>query len=159
MAHPLEVSYNWRTPVLFASLGAVACLGVLARGRAPGWGPVAVVVVLLWLVFVGLAYLRTRASLMVDEDRLTVRRFRTFHTVEGADLVHVAQFHTPNGPFYRLTVRGPGAQLQRRVAPVALLRQGHATLFGWIVAYAPHAELDAGSRRTLSQLQAGGLVS
>ena len=35
-----------------------------------------------------------------------VRRFRTFHTIDAADLVAVEEFLTPNGPSYRLTVRG-----------------------------------------------------
>ncbi len=158
MAHPLELSYNWRTPVLFASLGAVVCLGVVVRGRVPGWGLVAATIVVVWVLFVGLAYLRTRASVMVDGDRLTVRRFRTLHTVAGPDVVRVSQFPTPNGPSYRLIVRGRDGRLERRVAPVALLRRGHATLFAWILAYAPQAELDPGSRRTLSQLQDRGMV-
>ena len=33
MAHPLELSYNWRTPALFATVGAFICLGALIRGR------------------------------------------------------------------------------------------------------------------------------
>lgn len=159
MAHPLEVSYNWRTPVLFASLGAVVCVGVLARGQVRGWGSVVAIIVVLWAGFVGLAYLRTRAYLMVDADTLTVRRYRTLHTVTGPEVVRMTQFHTPNGPSYRLTVRSSDGHPQRLVAPVALLRRGHATLFGWILAHAPQAELDSGSRRTLSQLQDRGLLT
>ena len=39
MAHPLELSYNWRTPVLFATVGAFVCVAVLVRGRSSGWIP------------------------------------------------------------------------------------------------------------------------
>ena len=54
MPHPLEQSYNWRTPVLFASIAAVICIGALAHGRANGWLPALIVVVLLWALIVGL---------------------------------------------------------------------------------------------------------
>jgi hypothetical protein len=117
--HPLEYFYNWRTPAAFASLAAVICIGILVRGRVNGWLPALVVVVVLWALVVGLIYLRTRAYLLVDGSRLTVRRFRKFHPIEAADLV--AEFLTPNGPSYRLTVRGPDAGTTGVVAPVALL--------------------------------------
>ena len=97
MAHPLELSYNWRTPAFFASVAAAICVGVLARARATGWLSALVVVVALWALIVGLIYLRTRAYLLVDGSRLTVRRFREFHTVEAADLVAVAEFLTRMG--------------------------------------------------------------
>lgn len=157
MAHPLEVSYHWRPPVLFASVGVVICVGVLIRGQVRGWVSAVVVIVVLWAVFVGLAFLRTRAHLMVDGSRLTVRRCRRFDVVEGADLASVTQFQTPSGPSYRLTVRRPDG-VRRVVAPVALLRRGHATLFEWILAYAPDVDLDKGSRKTLEQLRERGLV-
>jgi hypothetical protein len=32
VSHPLELSYNWRTPALFASIAAYICIGALARG-------------------------------------------------------------------------------------------------------------------------------
>lgn len=158
MAHPLELSYNWRTPLLFATLGAFVCLAVVIRGRTTGWLWTAVVIAVLWLGFIGLTYLRTRASLMVDGSRLTVRRFRAFSTVEGSEVVRVAQFLTANGPSYQVSVRDAEGRLHRVVAPVALLRQGHATLFAWILAHAPQAELDRGSRKTLVELQHRGLV-
>ena len=90
MAHPLELSYNWRTPVLFATIGAFICLGVLIRGRVNGWLGAAVVVLLLWAALVGVLFLRTRAYLMVDADRLTVRHYGQFHTVTGDQLVKVS---------------------------------------------------------------------
>jgi hypothetical protein len=101
MAHPLELSYNWRTPAFFASVAAAICVGALARARATGWLSALVVVVALWALIVGLIYLRTRAYLLVDGSRLTVRRFRKSHTIEAADLVAVAEFVTPHGPCYR----------------------------------------------------------
>src|SRR4029450_6547059 len=98
MPHPLELSYNWRTPATFASIAAAICVGALARSQAAGWLPALVVVVALWALIVGLIYLRTRAYLLVDGSRLTVRRFRTFHTIEAADLVAVREFAPPNRP-------------------------------------------------------------
>lgn len=158
MAHPLPLSYNWRTPVLFASVGAIVCLGALARTRVTGWIPVALIVLALWAGFVGLVYLRTRAYLMVDGPTVTVRRYRGLHTVPADRLTAVSEFLTPHGPCYRLTVSDPDGRTARYVAPVALLQGGHSTLFAWILARAPHAELDKGSRRTLERLRIKGLV-
>ena len=158
MAHPLELSYNWRTPALFASIAATICVGALTRGRITGWVSALVVVVALWALVVGVIYLRTRAYLLIDGSRLTARRFRTFHTIEAADLIAVTEFVTPNGPSYRLTVRAPGGDTKRIVAPVALLRGGHSALFTWILARAPQATFDKGSLKTLAKLKDRGLI-
>jgi hypothetical protein len=158
MPHPLEQAYNWRTPVTFASLAAVICAGVLLRGRVNGWLPALVVVVGLWALVVGLIYMRTRAYLMVDGSRLTVRRFRTFHTIEAADVVAVKEFQTPNGPCYRLTVGRPDRSAARIVAPVALLRGGHSAFLTWILTRAPQAELDKASLKTVARLRHRGLI-
>jgi hypothetical protein len=159
MAHPLELSYNWRTPAFFASVAAAICVGVLARGQVTGWVSALVVVMALWALIIAVIYLRTRAYLLIDGSRLTVRRFRTFHTIGAADLIAVTEFVTPNGPSYRLTVRGPDGGTGRIVAPVALLRSGHSTLFTWILARAPQARLDKRSLKTLAKLKTRGLVS
>ena len=45
MAHPLELSYNWRSQAFFASLAAAICVGALARGQVAGWASALVVVV------------------------------------------------------------------------------------------------------------------
>ncbi len=158
MAHPLELSYNWRTPAVLASVGATISVGAVARSQSSGWLPVLVIVIVLWAVFMATVYLRTRAYLMADGSRLTVRRYRAFHTVDAADLIAVSQYLTPHGPCYRLTVRGPDGRRQRYAAPVALLRSGHSTLFAWILARAPQAELDKGARKTVEQLQIRGLL-
>jgi hypothetical protein len=158
MPHPLELSYNWRTPVMFVSIGAVICVGVLIRGQVSGWVPALVVVVALWALVVGLIYLRTRAFLLIDGSRLMVRHFRTFHTIEAANLVAVNEFLTPSGPSYRLTVRGPDGTTSRVVAPVALLHGGHSALFTWILTRAPRATLDKGSEETVARLKTRGLI-
>lgn len=158
MPHPLELSYNWRTPVMFASIAAAICVGALVHGQVSGWLPALVVVVALWALVVGLIYLRTRAFLLVDGSRLMVRQFRMFHTIEAADLVAVNEFLTPSGPSYRLTVRGPDGGTTRVVAPVALLRGGHSALFTWILTRAPQATLDKGSEKTVARLKTRGLI-
>jgi hypothetical protein len=158
MPHPLELSYNWRTPSLFASLGLVVCLGVVLRSGAAGRYGVAAVLVLLWAGCLALVWARTRALLEVDGDRLRVRQVLRTRTVEGAGLVAVRQRPSPSGPSFTLVSRGPDGIEQRAVAPVALLRGGHSTLVRWILAHAPQASLDRGSRRTLEQLQVRGLV-
>ena len=159
MAHPLELSYNWRAPALFATIGAFICLSVLIRGRVTGWLAAAVVVLLLWLSFIGVLYLRTRAYLLAEGDRLSVRHWVRLHTIAADQLVGVREFLTPHGPSYRLTVRAEGGTTRRITAPVALLRGGRSTLFAWILAEAPQAELDKGSQRTVERLQSKGLLS
>ena len=158
MAQPLELSYNWRTPALFATPGALVCVGSVVRGRVAGWPAAAAVVVLLWAVFLGVLYLRTRAYLLVDGDRLTVRRYRRFITVSGKDVLAVSEYLTPHGPSYQLTIRAADGRIARPVAPVALRRDGRATLLAWILAEAPQAELDPSSRRTVEALQSKGLL-
>jgi hypothetical protein len=158
VAHQLELSYNWRTPVFFATIGAFICAGAVIRARVEGWEAAAALVAVLWVLFLGILYLRTRAYLLVDGDRLTVRRYRGFTTVRAEDVRAVAEYLTPNGPSYRLTVRGPDGRNRRLVAPAALLRDGRATLFAWILAEAPHAELDSSSRRTVEALQSKGML-
>lgn len=158
MAHPLELSYRWQPPVLFATVGAVVVSTLVATGGEHGWGAVIALVVVLWAVLVGLVWARTRAYLMVDGPRLTVRRVRHRHTFRGDQVVRVRQFLTAAGPSYRLVVREDDGHQSSYVAPVALLRAGHSTLFTWILAQAPQAELDRGTTRTLDQLRVRGLV-
>ena len=158
MAHPLELAYNWRLPVAVSSVGVVLCIGLLARSQAVGWLSAAIVLALCWLAFLGVVWLRTQAYLMVNGDTVTVRTFRTLHHVKGADLVRVTQVLTPSGPSYKLGVRGADGTLTRYGAPTALLRRGHSTLFRWILAQAPQAELDKGSQRTLQTLRERGTL-
>ncbi|SDT43152.1 hypothetical protein SAMN04488543_4355 [Friedmanniella luteola] len=158
MAHPLELAYNWRTPALFASVGAVVCLGVVLRGDAAGKVGVAVVLVVLWAGCLTLVWARTRAHLEVDGARLTVRRVRALHTVDAGTVVAVRQQASASGPVFALVCRDADGGTRRVVAPVALLRGGTSTLFRWILAHAPQAELDRGSRRTVEQLQTAGLL-
>jgi hypothetical protein len=110
-------------------------------------------------VFLVIVWTRTRAHLSVDGPLLTVRRVSQLHTVRGDQVVRVRQFLTPHGPSYVLHVRDEHGRERRQVVPVALLRSGHSTLFTWLLAHAPQAELDRGSSRTLEQLRVAGLVS
>ena len=158
MPHPLELSYNWRTPAFIASVAAAICVSALARSQMTGWVSALVVVLGLWALIVGVIFLRTRAYVLIEGSRLTVRRYRRFHTIEADDLMAVAEFVTPNGPSYRLTVRAPDGGTRRIVAPVALLRGGPSALFTWILARAPEATLDKSSLKTLERLKTRGLI-
>lgn len=158
MAHPLELSYNWRTPSLFVSVGAVTCVGLVLRGDAGGRVGVAVALVALWAGCLAVVWARTRAYLMADGARLSVRRVVHLHTVEAAQLVRVRQRPAAAGPSYTLVSRDAAGREHRIVAPTALLRDGTSTLFGWILAHAAQAELDRGSRRTVDLLQRRGLL-
>jgi hypothetical protein len=158
MARPLELTYSWRLPIAVASVGLVAGIAILARGQALGWVTAAVVLMLCYGTVLAVVWVRTQAYLRVDGPVLTVRAFLAYHEIEGSSLVKVAQVLTSRGPSYRLTVRGEDGRLARYAAPTALLRHGHSTLFGWILAEAPQAELDKGSRRTLQILRDRGAL-
>jgi hypothetical protein len=158
MAHPLELAYNWRTPAFLATMGAFVCLSVLVHGRVAGWVAAAFVVVSLWAVFVGVLYLRTRAYLLIEGNRLSVRRYGRIHTVTADQVLAVKEFLTPHGSSYRLTVRTETGSTRRITAPAALLQGGRSTLFAWILAEAPQAELDTGSQRTVERLHSKGLL-
>jgi hypothetical protein len=158
VAAPLELAYNWRVPAGVATAAAMVCVALLVRARAAGWLPVVLLVVVAWAAYLGTVLLRTRAYLMVDGSRLTVRRYRHLHTIEADQVTAVTEFLTSRGPSYRLTVQGPDGRKHRYIAPAALLRGGHSTLFQWILTRAPEATLDRGSRRTVERLQIRGLI-
>lgn len=157
MAAPLPLSYNWRAPLVFATVGLVACLGILVRGQAVGWVSAAVVLVLAWALYCGVVWLRTRSYLLIEGPVLTTRRWRELERVEAGEVRAVTEVVTPAGPSYRLEVERDGRR-HRVTVPTALLHRGPSTLFTWILAQAPHATLDKRSRRTLAQLQTRGLV-
>lgn len=157
MAHPLEPSYNWRTPVSLSGIGLVVCLGLLSGSGATGWLPVALALAAVEVLFLAVVYSRARAYLMVDGPTLRLRRFRRFVEVDGGQVRAVRQVLTSHGPSYRILViteQGRG----RYLVPTALLRSGHPTFFRWLRAYAPQAELDRGTRKTLKLLQTRGMV-
>jgi hypothetical protein len=158
MAHPLELSYNWRLPVGIATVGMVGFVLLLTRGQAAGWLPVVVVVVVLWLAFLLVMLRRARSYLMVDGSTLVLRPWRTYVRIDGEQVRSVKQILTPRGPSYRLGVAAPDGRVVRYLVPTAWLRGGHSELFGWLVEHAPQAELDRGSQRTLELLRIRGLL-
>jgi hypothetical protein len=157
MAHPLQLSYQWQLPLTFATVGLVVCVGVLSSGRAPGWVGAATVLVAIWAAFVGLVWVRTRAHLLLDGPRLEVRQVRTLREVEAAQVVAVRQVRTTHGLSYRLRV-GDAGQLRSVTVPTALLRGGAAALLGWILIWAPQAQLDRGAQATVARLRHAGLI-
>jgi hypothetical protein len=159
MAHPLPLSYNWQLPVLFASVGLTICLGALFDRRVAGWATVAALLVALWAALVALVWARTRAHLEVEGASIRVRHVRRIHTIHAAQVLRVSQHLTAHGPSYRLSVREDDGRTRRYVVPSALLDGGHSTLFRWLLAEAPQAELDRGSTKTLEQLRIRGLVA
>ena len=157
MARPLEPSADWRGPVALSTAGAVVVILLLSLTRSYGWIGLTVSVALLWAGFVVTVWVRTRAFLMVEGPQLTVRRFRSLHTVDGSQVQRVTEYFTRRGPCHRLIVRSEGGT-RRYTVPTALLRTGHSTLFGWLLRHAPQAELDKESQKTLEQLRIRGLV-
>jgi hypothetical protein len=157
MARPLEPSDNWRSQIAAATAGAVLVILVLGLTDSHGWAGLAVVVALLWAGFLVVVWLRAQAFLSVDGSRLTVRRYRSFHTVDGSQVQRVTEYLTRRGPCHKLIVRTEGGTRTYAV-PTALLRTGHSTFFGWLLRHAPEAELDKGSQKTLEQLRIRGLV-
>lgn len=161
MAHPLELAYQWQTPVVVSTVGLVAFVGLVARSRAEGWVAVVALLIGVWGLFLGVVWLRTRAYVEVDGSALVVRRYRSFARIEGSAVTAVQQIHTPHGPCYRLTASQPSVAggPVRQVVPVALLRRGHATFFRWLAEAAPQAELDKGSRRMREELRRRELIT
>ncbi len=157
MAQPLPLSYNWRAPLVFATVGLVTCIGILVRGQAVGWVSAAVALVLCWAAYCVVVWLRTRSYLLVEGPVLTTRRWRDFERVEASQVRAVKELATPAGRSYRLEV-DRGGEPGRVTVPTALLLRGPSTLFTWILAQAPDAALDKRSRRTLELLQTRGLV-
>jgi len=157
MARPLEPSADWRGPVALSTAGAVVVILLLSLTRGYNWIGLTVLVALLWAGFVVTVWVRARAFLMVEGPQLTVRRFRSLHTVDGSQVQRVTEYFTRRGPCHRLIVRSEDGT-RRYTVPTALLRTGHSTLFGWLLRHAPQAELDKGSQKTLEQLRIRGLV-
>ncbi|CAA9376319.1 MAG: hypothetical protein AVDCRST_MAG75-564 [uncultured Propionibacteriaceae bacterium] len=158
MARPLELSYNWRTPVFISTVGLVVCVGIVANSGVLGWMSVAVSLFAMWAAFMVVVWLRTRAYMGFDGPLLTVRRYRHFSTVDGRTVTAVKEFLTPNGPCYRLFTAADGGSVRRHYVPAALLRTGHSTLFQWLLTWAPRASLDRGSLRTIDTLRTRGLL-
>ncbi len=158
MAHPLELSYNWQVPVLFSTVGLAICIGVLARGHLSGWLSVCLILAAIWAVFIALVWLRTRAYILVDGPVMWVRRYQGISEIDGRQVSRMTQFLTPNGPSYRIFAVDASGKEGRYVVPSALLRRGHSTLFEWILTWAPEAQLDKGSSKTLETLRVRGLI-
>jgi hypothetical protein len=153
MSHPLDLAYNWRTPIIVSTVGLVACVTLLAGQRTPGWEPTIAVLVCCWAVLVVVVWARTRAYLEVDGATLTVRRFRRKHVLTGPDVVAVRRARTLMGPGYRLVTGGA-----THLVGVSMLRDGTQTLLRWIVTHAPQATLDAGTEAAIERLRTQGLV-
>jgi hypothetical protein len=156
-AWPLQPSYDWRVPVAVSTAAAVLVILLLSQTGADGRASVAVAVAVLWAGFFASVWLRTRAFLMVEGPQLTVRRYRSLHTVDGSQVQRVTEYFTRRGPCHKLIVRSE-AGTRTYAVPTALLRTGHSTFFGWLLRHAPQAQLDKGSQKTLEQLRLRGLV-
>ncbi|MGI8456953.1 MAG: hypothetical protein ACR2LI_02400 [Propionibacteriaceae bacterium] len=153
MAHPLELSYRWQPPVVFASVAAIVMGSLLIRSGTPGWGSVLAVVVAGWALFLGVVWLRTRAYLLVEGTAMTVRRYRGTQELDGREVTRVREYVTGHGPCYLVWV----GDARRPVhVPTGLLKAGHSTFFRWLQASAPHAELDKRSIRTRERLRERG---
>jgi hypothetical protein len=157
MPRPLELSFESRGPIAVSTGGAVLVILLLSLTGSYGWPAVAGVVAMLWAGYLITVWLRTRAFLMVDGSRLTVRRYRGLHIVDGSQVQRVTEYFTRRGPCHKLTVGSAGG-IRRYAVPTALLRTGHSTFFGWLLRHAPQAELDKKSQKTLEQLRIRGLV-
>jgi hypothetical protein len=153
MAHPLDLAYNWRTPIIVSTVGLFACVTLLVGQRTPGW-EATIVVLVCWVALVLVVWARSRAYLEVDGASLTVRRFGGKHLLTGPEVVAVRRARTLTGPGYRLTVAGGSTHL----VGVSLLRDGTQTLLRWLVSQAPQAALDAGTEAAIGRLRTQGLV-
>ena len=99
MAQPLPLSYNWRTPLVFATAALVVLLGILIRGRAVGWWSAALLLLLCWAGYCLVVWSRTRAYLLAEGPVLTIRRWRSYQRIEGPEVRAVKEVTTPSGLF------------------------------------------------------------
>lgn len=152
----LELSYNWQRPVVLASGLLVVCgVVVIGSGINGRFGAVAVLVA-MWAAYSAVIWSRTRALMILDGHWLTVRRVRRTHLVDGRKVRSVREYLTNNGASYTVRLVGdPHAYF----VPTALLRDGRSTFFTWLLSYAPAAELDKRSRRSVDQLRSQGLIA
>lgn len=155
MAHPLTLNYHWQPPVVITSIGAILLSGVLIRSDTAGKWSVVSVVLLAWLAFLAVVWVRTRASMMHDGETLRVRRVRDFHDLPGRRVQRVKEVMTPQGPCYRVWIEG---HAKPYFVPTALLRSGHSTFFTWLLTWAPEAPRDKGSEKTITALRTRGLI-
>ncbi len=155
MAHPLESSYRWRTPVVVASVGALVTASLVAESQVAGWLAVVLLLLALWLAFLGVVWLRTRSFMMHDGPMLKVRRFREFVQLDGRKVEQVRETSSPNGPCYRVRLTDDD---RHYYVPAAMLQTGHSTFFDWLQTWAPDADLDKGCRKTIENLQTRGLI-
>ena len=93
MARPLELSFDSRGRIAVGTAGAVLVILLLSLTGSYGWPAVAAVVALLWAGFLVTVWLRSRAFLMVDGSKLTVRRYRGLHTVDGSQVQRVTEYY------------------------------------------------------------------
>ena len=157
MAQPLQLSYNWRVPLVFATAALVVMIGILVRGRAVGLWSAILLLVLCWASYCLIVWLRTRAYLLVEGPVLVSRHWRSYERTDGSQVRAVKEMFGPSGPSYRLRVERDGEPGWVTV-PTAQLRQGSSTLFTWLLRQAPDAVWDKRSRRTLDRLRSHGLV-
>lgn len=155
MAHPLTLNYHWQPPVVITSIGAILLSGVLIRSNTAGKWSVVTVVLLAWLAFLAVVWVRTRASMMVDGEILRVRRIRAFHDLPGKQVTRIKEVMTPQGPCYKVWIEG---RQRPYFVPTALLRGGHSTFFTWLFTWAPDAPRDKGSEKTIEALRTRGLI-
>jgi len=155
MSRPLELSYNWRAPVSFATIGLLICIGVLVRSTIVGRAGAVAAVIVLWAVFMAVVWGRTRALIEVVGDTLRVRRFLNIHELEGPRVTTVREYLTASGPSYKVRLT---ADQRTYYVPSAMLRQGQSTFLGWLLTNCPDAELDKGSLKTIDRLRTRGLI-
>lgn len=151
----LPCTYSWHTRAVVSGL-IVAFVGVVVV-RSPDAGKVSVVaaMLVLWAVYVGAGWLRTRASLRVEGDVAEIRRWFAVDSVRGADVAEVRYVHQGISPDFRLITT------DRRSLYVATsrLERGHSVLFEWLRRFAPQARLDAKSVQIRERLQNRGLIA
>lgn len=152
---PLRLTYDWQQPVFFTALPMIFCaLYALFTGHETAWFA-AFTIFLIWLMYVGLVWLRTRAYLRIDDDDvLHVRRFFGMKTVRGEDVVKAKEVVNGRSPDVLLVC----SDKRRIVVPSSRLHGGHSVLFVWLFQHNPDVELDKGATRIVNALEEKGAL-
>ncbi len=137
-SEPLQSAYHSGVRLVVSGvIFAAIIVFVVANGQA-GVAGSALILVVLWALYVVPVWLRDRVGLRVDGSRCEVHGLFRQVAFDGADVMKVQFVFGGRSPDVRLVLRDG-----RKVLVVASrLEKGHSTLYEWLRRYAPEAEYD-----------------
>lgn len=153
MSRSLENLYSPVMPLVNSGVPVVVLSAFLWWTRQRAWWVMAFALVLLWLMYAVVCFMRTRATMSIDDDNvLHARRWFATHPVEPGTVVKVRELVNGRSPDVILHLD----DRRKVIVPTSKLDTGHSTLFRWLQQTCPGATYDKGAQRLIHKLQAGG---